>query len=46
MSTVAITGASGYVGSAIARAFRAHGWQVLELGRRSAQPSSLAGTLR
>jgi nucleoside-diphosphate-sugar epimerase len=36
MSTAAITGASGYVGSAIARAFRAHGWQVLELGRHGA----------
>ena len=34
MSGVAITGAAGYVGSAIARCFRAHEWQVLELGRR------------
>jgi len=34
MSGVAITGASGYVGSAIARCFRSHGWQVLELGRK------------
>ena len=41
MSTVAITGASGYVGSAIARCFRAHGWQVLELGRRRAQRFAL-----
>jgi nucleoside-diphosphate-sugar epimerase len=36
MSGVAITGAYGYVGSAIARCFRAQGWQVLELGRRGA----------
>jgi nucleoside-diphosphate-sugar epimerase len=35
MSKVAITGASGYVGSAIARAFRGQGWEVLELGRQS-----------
>jgi nucleoside-diphosphate-sugar epimerase len=35
MSGVAITGATGYVGSAIARCFRAHGWQVLELSRKS-----------
>jgi nucleoside-diphosphate-sugar epimerase len=35
MSTAAITGASGYVGSAIARAFRAHGWRVVELGRKT-----------
>ena len=35
MSGVAITGASGYVGSAVTRCFRAHGWQVLELGRRT-----------
>jgi nucleoside-diphosphate-sugar epimerase len=39
MSRVAITGASGYVGSAIARCFRTHGWQVLELGRRPAADS-------
>jgi nucleoside-diphosphate-sugar epimerase len=37
MSAAAITGASGYVGSAIARCFRAHGWRVLELGRRGGQ---------
>jgi len=43
MSNVAVTGASGYVGSAIARCFRAHGWQVLELGRRSAQRYELGG---
>jgi nucleoside-diphosphate-sugar epimerase len=43
MSGVAITGAAGYVGSAIARCFRAHGWQVLELGRRSAQRYALGG---
>lgn len=30
----AITGASGYVGSAIARAFSSHGWEVVALGRR------------
>lgn len=33
MSRVAITGHSGYVGSAIARAFRNHGWDVAGLGR-------------
>ena len=33
MSVAAITGAAGYVGSAITGAFRAHGWQVRELGR-------------
>lgn len=30
----AITGAAGHVGSAIARAFRAHGWEVMAFGRR------------
>jgi nucleoside-diphosphate-sugar epimerase len=30
----AITGAAGYVGSAIARGFQAHGWEVIALGRR------------
>lgn len=34
MMRCAITGAAGYVGSAIARCFRAQGWEVLELGRR------------
>jgi len=43
MSSVAITGASGYVGSAISRAFRANSWQVHELGRRSARPYDLSG---
>ncbi len=38
---VAITGASGYVGSAIAQCFRAHGWDVLELGRNTPQRYSL-----
>jgi nucleoside-diphosphate-sugar epimerase len=42
MSAVAVTGASGYVGSAIARCFREHAWQVHELGRRSARPYDLA----
>jgi nucleoside-diphosphate-sugar epimerase len=32
----AITGASGFVGSAIAQAFRDRGWEVLSLSRRSA----------
>src|SRR5260221_840336 len=32
----AITGAAGYVGSAIARAARARGWDVVSLGRRRA----------
>ena len=41
MSGVAITGASGYVGSAISRCFRAQGWRVLELGRRGPQPFEL-----
>ena len=31
----AITGATGYVGSAIARYFLAQGWEVLSLGRRA-----------
>jgi nucleoside-diphosphate-sugar epimerase len=31
----AITGAAGHVGSAIARCFRAHGWDVLAFGRRN-----------
>ena len=31
----AITGAAGHVGSAIARCFRAHGWDVLSFGRRN-----------
>ncbi|MDR3404068.1 MAG: NAD(P)-dependent oxidoreductase [Chthoniobacter sp.] len=31
----AITGAAGHVGSAIARCFRSHGWDVLGFGRRS-----------
>jgi nucleoside-diphosphate-sugar epimerase len=35
MSRAAITGALGYVGSAIARGFRAHGWEAMELGRRA-----------
>jgi len=35
MSRVAITGAAGYVGSAISRGFRAVGWEVTELGRRT-----------
>jgi nucleoside-diphosphate-sugar epimerase len=43
MSGVAITGASGYVGSAIARCFRAHGWDVLELGRRTKARYDLEG---
>jgi nucleoside-diphosphate-sugar epimerase len=43
MSAVAITGAAGYVGSAIARCFRARGWSVLELGRRTVPPYDLAG---
>ena len=30
----AITGAAGHVGSAIARCFQGHGWEVLALGRR------------
>lgn len=32
---VAITGAAGHVGSAIARGFRSHGWDVLGFGRRN-----------
>ena len=34
MQRVAITGAAGYVGSALVRYFYANGWSVLELGRR------------
>jgi len=44
MSRVAITGASGYVGSAIARRFRSHSWDVVEMGRRAPQPFDLAST--
>ncbi|HWL53949.1 MAG TPA: NAD-dependent epimerase/dehydratase family protein [Chthoniobacteraceae bacterium] len=36
----AMTGASGYVGSAIAHALRARGWGLLELGRRATVRSS------
>jgi len=43
MSGVAITGAAGYVGSAIGRCFRSHGWEVAELGRRSARKFELGG---
>jgi nucleoside-diphosphate-sugar epimerase len=32
--TCAITGANGYVGGVIADAFRVHGWNVVELGRK------------
>jgi len=32
---VAITGAAGHVGSAMARGFRSHGWDVLGFGRRN-----------
>ena len=39
----AITGASGYVGAAIARCFRAHGWEVAEMGRRSELRYELGG---
>lgn len=34
MNVVGITGATGFVGSALARAFHARGWRVVELGRR------------
>jgi nucleoside-diphosphate-sugar epimerase len=43
MSAVAITGVSGYVGSAIARCFRGHGWTVVELGRRAERKFELGG---
>jgi len=43
MNGVAITGVAGYVGSGVARCFRAHGWEVLELGRRSAHRYELGG---
>ncbi len=39
-SAIAITGASGFVGGAIARAFRQQGAEVLELGRRPAAAQS------
>jgi nucleoside-diphosphate-sugar epimerase len=47
----AITGAGGYVGSAIARCFQRHGWEVLALGRRSVEntrhvPYELGADLR
>lgn len=35
---VAITGAAGYVGSRLARAFAIRGWGVVELGRRPSSP--------
>ncbi len=35
MKTIAITGASGFTGGAIARHFHAMGWRVLAFGRRS-----------
>jgi nucleoside-diphosphate-sugar epimerase len=41
MSAVAVTGAAGYVGSAIVRRFRDHGWDSLELGRRGPHPYEL-----
>jgi nucleoside-diphosphate-sugar epimerase len=44
MSRVAITGATGYVGSAIARCFLAHGWQVLDLGRKTGNFNLGAGS--
>jgi nucleoside-diphosphate-sugar epimerase len=50
MSTVGITGATGFVGSAISRAFKKQGWEVIELGRRPSSPNvdfipfDLAGT--
>jgi nucleoside-diphosphate-sugar epimerase len=43
MSAAAITGAAGYVGSAIARCFRGHGWEAIEMGRRSARRYELRG---
>ena len=36
----AITGAAGYVGSAIRRYFAAQGWEVVELGRRRSSPTA------
>lgn len=44
MSLVAITGAAGYVGSAIARCFRAHAWEVLDLGRKTGNFDLSAGS--
>ncbi|MFH9350417.1 NAD-dependent epimerase/dehydratase family protein [Kitasatospora sp. NPDC017646] len=38
-----VTGASGFVGSAVCRAARAAGHQVLALGRRRAVPADLVG---
>jgi len=46
MSRAAITGASGYVGSSIARCFREHGWDILKLGRRSNPPYELGAEPR
>jgi nucleoside-diphosphate-sugar epimerase len=46
MNTAAITGASGYVGSAIARCFRAQGWHPIELGRRSSHPYDLSADVK
>lgn len=36
MNTCALTGANGYVGSAVRRAIEAHGWQVVPLVRKPA----------
>jgi nucleoside-diphosphate-sugar epimerase len=43
MSAIAITGASGYVGSAIARCFGGHGWDVVEMGRKAERKFELGG---
>src|SRR5581483_10786953 len=40
MSTCAITGASGYLGSTLVRAFRNDGWRVWELSRTSGATGS------
>jgi nucleoside-diphosphate-sugar epimerase len=40
--TVFVTGATGYIGRSIARAFRAAGWRVLGLTRDAARAASLA----